>query len=78
MKRLSIALLFLGLAGCNYPSKTQADEACIEWLEKGERVTYTRNTTRQERSRDGDIPKSVTLTEGTRWCHFESDTKQFL
>ena len=78
MKRLSVVLLLLGLAGCKYPSKIQADEACLEWWKKGETVTYTRNTTRQERSRDGDIPKSVTLTEETRWCLLESETKQYL
>ena len=54
MKRLSIALLFLGLAGCNYPSKTQADEACDKWKEKGETVTYTRNTTVEEEQRERD------------------------
>ena len=80
MKRLSVILLLLGLAGCKYqyPSKIQADEACLEWWKKGDTVTYTRNTTSQGRSRDGDIPKSVTVTEETRWCLLESETKQYL
>ena len=35
MKRLSIFLILLGLVGCNYPSKEQAEIACDEWKEKG-------------------------------------------
>tara|TARA_B100000073_G_scaffold287623_1_gene249516 strand:+ start:929 stop:1396 length:468 start_codon:yes stop_codon:yes gene_type:complete len=39
MHQLSIALLLLGLAGCSYPSKEQAQEACDEWRAKQSHVT---------------------------------------
>ena len=54
MKRLSVALLLLGLTGCNYPSMTQADEACDKWKENSETVTYTRNITVEEEQRERD------------------------
>ena len=31
MKRLSVFLLLLGLAGCKYPSMYEAKDACKEW-----------------------------------------------
>ena len=31
MKRISVVLLLLGLAGCKYPSRSQADKACGDW-----------------------------------------------
>ena len=32
MKRLSVFLLLLGLIGCKYPSKEQAEKACEKWV----------------------------------------------
>ena len=40
MKRLSIVLLLLGLVGCNYPSREQADRACNEWKDRGASMTF--------------------------------------
>lgn len=40
MKKLSVFLLLLGLIGCKYPSKEQAEKACDEWKEKGEVIRY--------------------------------------
>ena len=32
MKRLPVFLLLLGLVGCKYPSKEQAEKACEKWV----------------------------------------------
>ena len=41
MKRLSVAILLLGLAGCGkYQSESEAKLACNEWEEKGEVIRY--------------------------------------
>jgi tetrahydromethanopterin S-methyltransferase subunit A len=40
MKRLSVVLLLLGLAGCNYPSSEQARGACEDWADKNREVTF--------------------------------------
>ena len=47
MKRLSVALLLLGLAGCKYPSMFQAEEACREWR-SAETVTRVYRSCRPE------------------------------
>ena len=40
MKRLSVFLLLLGLAGCNYPSRSQAETGCEVWADKNREVTF--------------------------------------
>ena len=47
-KRLSVVVLLLGLAGYNYPSKVQANEACHVWMERVDKATYTRKYTRSK------------------------------
>ena len=41
MKRFSVFLLLLGLVGCNYPSKLEAEKACEAWGKDGD-VGYCR------------------------------------
>jgi len=40
MKRLSVVLLLLGLAGCNYPSRRQAEIGCNVWADRNREVTF--------------------------------------
>ena len=32
MKRFSFIVLLLGLVGCNFPSREQAEKACEKWV----------------------------------------------
>ncbi len=41
MKKLSVFLLLLGLVGCKYPSKLEAEKACEAWGKDGD-VGYCR------------------------------------
>jgi hypothetical protein len=42
MKRLSVALLLLGLTGCSYPSRLKAIEACEDWVAETPSVVVSR------------------------------------
>ena len=48
IKHLSVVLLLLGLAGCKYPSRIQADNACDEWKGRVSKATYIRDYTDSE------------------------------
>lgn len=64
VKRLSVVLLLLGLAGCNYPSKEQAKKACEVWRRKGEIINYSVESTGRNIS--------------NRYCSNEDETNQYL
>ena len=40
MKQPLLLLLLLGLVGCKYSSREQAEIACNEWKEKAEVIRY--------------------------------------
>ena len=65
VKRLSVVLLLLGLAGCAYPSRDQARQGCDEWENKEETITYR-------------IEQRGEQSFGNRYCREEEETKQYL
>ena len=79
MKRLPVFLLLLGLVGCKYPSMEQALEACDEWADKGEKITYYYSIELRKHGYNG-YTRTVEDTKNliTRYCKKEEDTKQFL
>ena len=68
MKRLSVFLLLLGLVGCKYPSREQAEIACEEWKEKGTNALYI----------DPNLDVGNKTTIYTRHCNEGEATTQFL
>lgn len=70
-KTLFIGSIFLAsvLVGCGkYPSKDQARVACVEWMEKGERIDYL------DRS-NGVLFENY---KTNRLCVLEKETSQIL
>ena len=56
MKKLSVFLLLLGLVGCKYQSKEQAEKACEKWVKAGgsykSETIYTRRDGSTNNSRE--------------------------
>ena len=40
MKRLSVVILLVGLVGCKYPSRRQAEIGCNVWADRKREVTF--------------------------------------
>lgn len=61
MKRLSVVLLLLGLAGCNYPSWEQAREAFDDWRANGKTHKWMKTRSYIEKRK---IAKEQLIAEG--------------
>ena len=76
-KHLSVVILLAGLAGCNYPSRQQALDACYEWKQKGEKITYSyQNFDVGSNHQVTMFDESITVNN--RDCKSEDATNQIL
>ena len=79
MKRLSVVLLLQGLAGCNYPSMTEAGLACYKWMNEAKKVNYEREMLTFEKSKAFEeiemepIHRSVLSQEHQGWYKRRTD-----
>jgi hypothetical protein len=73
MKRLSVVLLLLGLAGCNYPSSEQARDACEDWRANGKTHKWMKTRSYIEKR---EIAKKQLIAEGLdvekKWVDFDN------
>lgn len=69
------ALLTTMLVGCGkYASLAQAEDACDEWIVKGEKITYLV----KDRDSSANYPRYDERFERDRFCRLEEETNQYL
>jgi hypothetical protein len=78
MKRLSVVLLLLGLAGCNYPSKLEARRACERWESQEKELSQIKYI----KTETADWVHLPAVNEDniitSRYCEDDSDIRQFV
>ena len=78
MKRLSVVLVLLGLAGCYYPSKLEARRACARWENQEKELSQVKYI----KTETADWVHLPAVNEDniitSRYCEDDSDIRQFV